>query len=837
MNKTAIKNYAVWARVQLIEAVRQRAFEYKITEGGENKPDLDSINGRVLSANEKEQRATLTGLVKQKGYAQVMEEAAYTWFNRFIALRFMEVNGYLPSKTRVFTDENNNFKPEILKQAMTVELDGLDREKVYDLLDKQNNEELYKYLLITQCNALNASLPDMFEKIANWTELLFPNNLLKADSVLERMILEIPENDWTEQVEIIGWLYQYYNTEPKDVLINAHKKYKKDDLPFVTQLFTSEWIVKYLVDNSVGRYWIERHPNSPLKNELQFYIDSEDLTTDFENKEITEIKIYDPCIGSGHFLVYAFDVLMKIYKEIGYSERDAAQIIVKNNLYGLDIDNRANQLAFFSVMMKARSFDRRFLTRGIYPNIFSIQESNSINTDYFTLFGELQPIAQKLTAEFVDAKIYGSILNFKITAEEITQLENKYNEIVETVYDNFFDSVRQSGLRTLFAPLINQAKIMIQKYDIICTNPPYLNSSYMPDKLKNYVINNYKDYKSDLFAVFIYKTTQTLNKDGYLGILTPYVWMFISSYEKLRENIIKNTNISTLVQLEYNAFEAACVPVCAFVINKTTQNRFGEYIKLSDFKGIENQEPKTLEAINNKNCGYRFTANADNFSKIPGSPIAYWVSENFINAFENGQLLGDIIPVKKGMDTGNNDYFIKLWFEVNSKRIDFFDHSKKWIPYDKGGDYRKWYGNNEYILNWEYDGLELRNSKANLRSKHLYFRPSITWSALSSSNTSFRFSSFNGSFDSAGSSMFPSEDMIPFYLGLMNTTVSQHYLNVINPTLNYGAGSMGQSPIIIPKNNKILDDINSFVDECITHSKTDWDSFETSWDFKKHPLI
>ena len=533
MNKTAIKNYAVWARVQLIEAVRQRAFEYKITEDGENKPDLDSINGRVLSADEKEQRATLIYFIKQKGFAQVMEEAAYTWFNRFIALRFMEVNGYLPSKTRVFTDENNNFKPEILKQAMTVELDGLDREKVYDLLDKQNNEALYKYLLITQCNALNAALPDMFEKIANWTELLFPNNLLKADSVLERMILEIPENDWTEQVEIIGWLYQYYNTEPKDKVFArpSGQKIRKEDVPAATQLFTPDWIVRYMIENSLGRIAVSRELSAfSLESEQQrqekekeiaqshgwkYYLPEAEQTPEVRKQlladsqkqpaDLTQICVLDPCMGSGHILVYAFEVLMEIYKSQGYSERDAAQEIVRNNLYGLELDDRAAQLAYFAVMMKARSYDRRFLTRGIYPHLCSIQESNSLNTDYLELFGALKPTAQKLVDEFIDAKEYGSILNLKITAEEIAQLESKYNEINDAEYDNIFNTIRQIGLRTVFVPLLRQAKIMVKKYNVVCTNPPYMGGSGMNAKLSAFVKKNYPDSKADLFAVFMEK--------------------------------------------------------------------------------------------------------------------------------------------------------------------------------------------------------------------------------------------------------------------------------------------------------------------------------------------
>ena len=487
-------------------------------------------------------------------------------------------------------------------------------------------------------------------------------------------------------------------------------------------------------------------------------------------------------------------------------------------------------------MMKARSFDRRFLTRGIYPNIFSIQESNSINTDYYTLFGELQPIAQKLTAEFVDAKIYGSILNLKTTAEEITQLDIRYNEIVEAVYDNFFDSARQSGLRTLFAPLINQAKIMIQKYDIICTNPPYLNSSYMPDKLKNYVISNYKDYKSDLFAVFIYKTTQTLNKDGYLGILTPYVWMFISSYENLRENIIKNTNISTLVQLEYNAFEAACVPVCAFVINKTTQNRFGEYIKLSDFKGIENQEPKTLEAINNKNCGYRFTANADNFSKIPGSPIAYWVSERCFQLFESKRIIDYSKKVCKGVFTADNNAYLRLWYEISN--IALFNDT--WHKYSKGGTFRRWYGNSDRVIYWTNNGKLLKSDRrAGMGASKYFGEKHIVWSGITSYKASFRADDSDVFFDDVSPSIVFEDNtkLYNYLLALCNSKITELILWILNPTMHYQAGDVKQLPVILTEKSSIFKNLDKIVENNIIISKEDCDSFETSSDFKKHPLI
>ena len=869
MNKTAIKNYAVWARVQLIEAVRQRAFEYKITEGGANKPDLDSINGRVLSANEKEQRATLIGLVRQKGYAQVMEEAAYTWFNRFIALRFMEVNGYLPSKTRVFTDENNSFKPEILKQAMTVELDGLDREKVYDLLDKQNNEELYKYLLITQCNALNAALPDMFEKIANWTELLFPNNLLKADSILERMILQIPENDWTEQVEIIGWLYQYYNTEPKDKVFArpSGQKIRKEDVPAATQLFTPDWIVRYMIENSLGRIAVNRELSAfSLESEQQrqtkekeiaqshgwqYYLAEAEQTPEVraqlnadsreQNTDLTQICVLDPCMGSGHILVYAFEVLMEIYKSQGYSERDAAQEIVRNNLYGLELDDRAAQLAYFAVMMKARSYDRRFLTRGIYPHLCAIQESNSLSGEDLELFGELTPSAQRFVDAYYDAKEYGSILTPNIDRAEFEQVKEKYFEIEQAYFDNVFDTAKRKGLHKLFPALILQTEIMQKKYNVVCTNPPYMGGSGMSAKLSTYVKKNYPDSKADLFAVFMEKCNGYTARGCYTAMITMHSWMFLSSFEKLRQKLLLQTTVN-MAHLGARAFDQ----IGGEVVQTTTFVNKKEHIKnyLSTYKRLIEQNSENAKREAFLTAAHDYTANADNFSKIPGSPIAYWVSSNLFYDFSKGKLIGGLIPVKKGLDTGNNDKFLRYWFEVDYNKVgvgyldsnSFCAQKKKWAPHDKGGEFRRWYGNKEWVINWENNGFELHNSSANLRSERYYFNKAITWNSLSSSLISFRYSDYGAISNTAGSSMYPSENEL-LYLGLTNSVVAQMIYNIISPTLNYSAGSVALLPVLFEEITLRKTRIDELAQENIDSVKKDWDSFETSWDFKKHPLI
>ena len=846
MNKNAIQKFAVWARVQLIGAVKQRAFAYEITGGGD-KPELDAAGGRLLTNAEKSQRRELIGEIRRKGFDQVMEEAAYTWFNRFIALRFMEVNNYLPSKVRLFTDENGAFKPQILKEAMTVELDGLDRGIVLGLLDKQENEALYKYLLITQCNALNAALPGMFEKIANWTELLFPDNLLRADNVLGRMISVIPEEDWKDAVQIIGWLYQYYNDERKNEVINIYKgTVKKEDIPAATQLFTTDWVVRYMVDNSLGRYWIERHPESKLAEKLEFFV----TPKNGEIKHIDEfvkpedVKFLDPCMGSGHILVYAFDVLMEIYKESGYTERDAAAMIVQDNLFGLDIDDRASQLAFFAVMMKARSYDRRFFSRGIQPNIFAIQESNGIGSvirHEVNADKQMNDISKYLFDAFLDAKELGSIITVEPKDYDgyMAYLDNCDGEGQLTMEGADW----LQNTRPMLKALACQAKVLAAKYPVVCTNPPYLNK--MEGALKNAVTRDYKDYSGDLFSVFTYRNLMFCEQDGYCGYMTPFVWMFIKTYEKLREFIIRNKSIATLVQMEYSAFEEATVPICSFVLKNGTATENGLYFKLSDFKGgMEVQKQKVLEALADKNCGYFYEADQSNFSKIPGSPVAYWVSANTIDAFAQG-ILADYADTKQGFATGDNNRFLRLWHEVEWNKVgigcgtneEARESGKKWFATNKGGNYRRWYGNNYYVANWENDGQEMKAfSGSVIRNPQYYFRQGITWSSLSSAGVSMRFSPKGFLFESKGSMCyFKDDDNLSYVLALMNTKVVDEMLLILAPTLDYHEGPMSKVPTVIDVTKE--QEVGVISKSNIDIAKGNWDAYETSWDFKRNPLV
>lgn len=863
MDKNAIKKYAVWARRELISRVTQKALQYGITEKEMQPADASSVNGVVLSAKEKKQRQALIAKINDEGFEQVMEEVAYTWFNRFSALRFMEVNGYLPTHVRVFTDEENNFKPQILAEAINLEIEGLDMEKVYALKDANDNDTLFKYLIITQCNALSSILPGMFQKIDDYTELLFPDNLLREGSAIEQMIAMIPEEDWQDAVQIIGWLYQYYNAEKKDDVFAALKKnvkITKENIPAATQLFTPDWIVRYMVENSLGRLWLEGHPNEELKSGWKYYLDEAEqepevqtqlakIRKEYEGLKPEDIRCIDPCSGSGHILAYLFDVLVQIYEAYGYTAREAAASIVENNLYGLDIDERAAQLANFAVMMKARQYDRRFFSREIQPKVYVIAESNHVdkyNIDYFANGDAgLKKAITTVIDELHDAKEYGSILT--VTPQDWTAIYARFEEIREDI-----NISREATLNELL-PLVDVARALAQKYDVVVTNPPYMGASGMNAKLGEFIKKNYADYKSDFFSAFVIHCSKMTKKSGYCGFFTPYVWMFIQSYEKMRNYLYNQATIETLIQFEYSAFEEATVPVCTFAFQNRQVHKKGCYLRLVDFRGgMEVQRQKTLEAIDNHECGFYYERSTDDFSKIPGSPVAYWVSGRAISAFENSKSLGKLEMVRGGLTTGDNNRFLRLWFEVNHSTISFETESiikagtstSKWFPIAKGGEYRKWYGNQEYVVNWENDGAEIKywvthNPKdpntthwsRRLFNTECYFKEIITWSGISSGNPSMRFCN-NAIFGSGAKAIIPQENL-DFYLAFLNSAVALMYLDVLSPTLNYESGHISSLPIKIEK----IDSVTKLVLNCVVVSCHDWDSSETSWDFLRHPLV
>ena len=856
MNKSKIQKFAVDGHKLLYKQIAQRAYQYGIEEENVGKADATEVRGRILSPLEKSQRAALIAEINANGYPQTIEHVTYIWFNRIVALRFMEVNNYLPSHIRVFSDASGAFKPEILNDVLHLEMEGLDKAQIAEYIENNNTEELYRYLLLTQCAELKAALPDIFvfgARDRDYTELLFPNNSLSGDSFIAKMLSETDEeDDWQDAVQIIGWLYQYYNDERKNEVINIYKgTVKKDDIPAATQLFTTDWVVRYMVDNSLGRYWIERHPESKLAEKLEFFVTpkNDEIKHIDEFVKPEDVKFLDPCMGSGHILVYAFDVLMEIYKESGYTERDAAAMIVQNNLFGLDIDDRASQLAYFAVMMKARSYDRRFLSRGIKPNVLAIKESNGMGAavrDGLTTDAAMNAISRYLVDTFRDAKELGSI----ITAEPkdydgyMAYLDGCDGQGQLTMDDADW----LQNTRPMLKALARQAKVLAAKYPIVCTNPPYLNK--IEGRLKTFMTENYKDYSGDLFSVFTYRNLMFCKQDGYCGYMTPFVWMFIKTYEKLREFIIRSKSITTLVQMEYSAFEEATVPICSFVLRngKTTEN--GLYFKLSDFKGgMEVQKQKVLEALADKNCGYFYEADQSNFSKIPGSPVAYWVSEKLFNCFDS-KTIKQFGTLAQGLITGDVNRFTRLWHEINNNSfvgsatssLDVIAHGGKWIPYNKGGAYRKWCGNDEYVVNWENDGFEIKHfvdEKGKLRSRPQgadhYFKEVITWSKITSAKTSFRHKTQGQISSEAGMTIIAPHEYESYILSFCNSCVAESILKIVSPTLNCELGDIGCLPIHV--RNESVPQINEYTLKCEDVSKKDWDSYETSWDFKRNPLV
>ena len=850
MNKSKIQKFAMWARTELITQVKQRAYQYGIGEAGFGDTSAEAISGRLLTAEERTQREELIRLVKKKGYNQVMEEVAYTWFNRFIALRFMEVNNYLPSHIRVFSDASGAFKPEILRDALHLELPGLNHAKVAEYIENNETEALYRYLLLTQCNALNEALPMMFERMGGYTEMLLPNNILRPDSVLARLIADIDEQDWTDQVQIIGWLYQYYNTELKDdtfAQLKKNVKITKERIPAATQLFTPDWIVRYMVENSLGRLWLEGHPNAELHDGWKYYLDEAEqdpeveaqltkLREEYKTIKPEEIKVIDPCMGSGHILVYAFDVLMQIYTSAGWDQREAAQSILKNNLYGLDIDDRAAQLAYFAVMMKARQYDRRLLTRGIQPNIYAIRESNGIPAMAIEYFHKNDPKLksdiESIVTELHDAKEYGSILN--ITPVDFAGLYARFDEI-----RNDINMMQMSALDELL-PLVQCAELLAQKYDVVVTNPPYMGSSGMNALLADYVKTKYPDSKSDLFACFIERCGQMVKKNGYQAMITQHAWMFLSSFEKLRTKLL-SVNIVNMAHLGARAFEeigGEVVQTTSFVIRKSHIADYkGEYCRLIEPTTQQGKEDMFLAGEN------RYEADQSNFSKIPGSPVAYWVSDIVPLIYTENPTLEKLADVKHGLSTGKNEMFVRLWEEVAWTKVDTSITSRdqiatspaKWFPYNKGGEFRKWYGNADYVLWYNLEGQAKMASLSGHRhdGKDRYFQEGITWSFISSSNFGVRYTPPGFAFDVAGSSMFFDRDIIKYVTGLLCSCLGTFFMSIQNPTLNFQVGNLKNVPVLIKEQSAV----EERVDSCINTSKQDWDSYETSWDFKRNPLI
>lgn len=876
MNKTAIKNFAVWARRKLISEITYKAGLIGITEKGISNPlsmstdniqffDIGTGKPTEISDHEIKQREALINRIKEKegtsdyktAFQFVIEEVAYTWFNRLIAIRFMEVNDYLPSRIRVLSSETSGkSEPDMVTTPFNTDMafSAYEKDRIMQLKHENELDELFRMLFIKQCNKLNEVLPELFEKTADYTELLLTISFTDSDGMVSHLVNDIAEEDFTEAVEIIGWMYQYYNEERKNEVINIYKgTIKKEDIPAATQLFTTDWVVRYMVDNSLGRYWIERNPQSKLIEKLEYFVTPKNGQIQFVNEKVApeELTFFDPCMGSGHILVYAFDVLMEIYRECGFVDRDAAHAIIENNIFGLDIDNRAYQLAYFAVMMKARSYDRRFLTREIEPNVLAINETNSIsrfNCDGITNNEEENKIGEYLINAYKHAKELGSLISVD---------KHDYKSFIE-----YLGNCSLSGQLTLESDhwlrvvmpemkrLAKQASIMSEKYAVVCTNPPYMNK--LEGQLKKFVVEEYKPYSGDLFAVFMYKNFNYCRLNGYSAFMAPFTWMFIKTYEQLREFIIKNKTISTLVQMEYSAFEEATVPICTFVLKNEKVSAKGLYLKLSEFKGgMDVQKQKVLEAINNRECSYFYEASEDGFLKIPGAPIAYWASERIFDIFQNFKPINSIGEAKAGMTTGDNNRFLRMWSEVNFNKvgIGYSDaemaqmSGKKWFPYNKGGGFRKWFGLNEMVVLWENNGAEIKSATdngrkiASVRSERLYFKKAITWATLTSGSFSCRKSELGHIFDDKGSSAFIPDELFDYVLGMMNSIVCEYILGLLNPTISFQSGNIGTLPICIDVKEEEKQRIGDLVLQCVNYAKEDWDTNETSWNFKKNKLV
>lgn len=870
MDKNKIKKYSINARTELINAIKVKLATLGIDENeiqdklSISTPDkeyyVDDNEANALTGAQIGWRKDIVAELNRHGYQEdsktaykdFVEEVAYTWFNRIIAIRFMEVNNYLPSRVRVLSSEEGRNEPDIINEAMEIgdDLGGYsieEKELITTALTEKTPElmdSLYTMLFIKQCDALSEILPGLFEETSNYLKLLFTPHYDRG--VIKELVNEIPEEYFDVkregQVQIIGWLYQYYNSAPHEEVVNMNgKAIQKDEIPAATQLFTPDWIVRYMVDNSLGKYYLERHPDSAVRQELKYLLPDE-IKAINENQDIIDYKLLDNAMGSGHILVYAFDLFMKMYIEQGYSKRDAAQKIIENNLFGLEIDKRAFQLAYFSIMMKGREYDRRFLRRSPTTNLYYFEDLH-VSDEFYNFISDkvVRANLKKVVKDFSDATELGSIIKI----DESIDLDSIEEVVAGLDFESGLDVFGYKKIQKQILKTLKIIKVMTTKYEAVVTNPPYMNK--FDKTLKKYLRDNYKNYSKDLFSVFIYHNVHQLVKGGYAGYMTPLVWMFIKTYEPLRHDIINNFKIDSLIQMEYSAFEEATVPIDTFVL-KNSDDKIGTYLRLSNFKGgMIVQEQKVLEAISDPTVKYLYHTDQSNFDKIPGSPIAYWASENLINDLEKGTPLGELTQVKVGLQTGNNNKFLRKWYEIYNINIGFNIEgtdeakasNKKWFPYNKGGSYRKWYGNYSFVVNWKNNVEAIKHYvdqtgklKSRPQNEGFYFKKAISWSDVTSGSLSFRYIKTGTMFDVVGMSIFSENDTILFSaLGFLNSIVANHIMKIINPTIHQSVGYMIMEPIL---ETSLTDRI---VKNSIKLAKQDWDAFETSWDFQKSPLL
>lgn len=851
MNKSELKSFATFARRELLEKVALRAKGFGMDE--KNNISLIS-NGEQLIVNAIQYPITMRSAFESlklqyelKGYEQLMEEVAYTWFNRIVALRYMEIHEYLPERVNVLSSSSGKIEPDILLHYHSMELE-VNKLQIQDFMDRGDYEGAYRKLFIAQCNALQPILSFLFEKIDDFTELLLPDYLLDSESIINKLIRNDELSSSFSEVEVIGWLYQYYMSEKKEQVGGLkNTTVSKEDLPVVTQLFTPRWIVEYMVQNSLGKLYNEAFPKNQLVLKWDYFLKSK-VSLPIPEKIILEnIKIMDPACGSGHILVYAFEMLYEMYLEAGYSENDIPQLILENNIYGLDIDKRAVQLANFALYMKAQEKNRRFLRRSkeIRTNIVEIKDSKALSNDAIAKLKSLRINEQVITEiinAFSDAKQYGSLIQIGCDSQDILNAINTITSI-KNEHRDLVDQIIFLEIEDVLLPILKQAHLLGLKYHVVITNPPYHNK--YNSNLKKFVEENYSEYKSDLYSAFIIRCTMMTVENGFSAAMTPFTWMFISTHEKLRQYIASKQAISSLIQLEYSAFTEATVPICTFVIHRQNKTSIGEYIRLEQFKGADQQPLKVKEAVKEDQVEYRYTFDSKSILDLPGLPLAYWISEDLRNVFINNPKLNEIAEPKQGLATADDNKYLKLWHEVSFDNIGFdckdkceaINSKKKWFPFNKGGAYRKWYGNLYYVVDWENDGERLRNFKNSvLRNIPYYFKEGITWGLVSSGKPSFRYSPVGLIPGHKGSVIYLDSTEIYTVLAILNSVVSTKVLAVLSPHIGFEVGAISKIPIInITEEER--NTINELTQMNIAISKTEWDSFEVSWGFEKHPLI
>lgn len=834
MNDSALKSFCTWARTELIKGVEAQMVRYGITEPAPSPVGSETVNGLPLSPAEVEQRDELLRIQTEVGHEALRDRAAYTWFNRIVAIRFMDARGWLPSRMRMLSRADGSHGSEAVENALDVEITTADTDRIAELKMAGLDEPLWRYLFVAQCEELADCLAGVFERVGGAMELLLPQGLMMADSVVGKLNAVLADEDWREGVTVLGWMYQYYNADVKDEFFKSKRKAAAADIAPATQLFTPEWIVRYMVENSLGRLWMLNNPGSSLRERMEYYIEPDAEHEDFIRiSSPEEITLCDPACGSGHILVYAFELLFHMYEERGYREREIPELILTKNLAGMEIDSRAAQIAELALAMCAREHDRRFFRRDVRADI-TVLSSIPLGED------EL-PGNKKLAEELSHLGEIGSLLN--PSEDEIDELK----AAAASCSDDLFAATAKTKLESAAAI----CEKLSRRFTCTVANPPYMGSSSFNPFMSKWVKKNYPDVKSDLFSSFVVRMFSLAKDHGECGVMSPFVWMFIGSYEKLRNEIIDNRTLTSLIQLEYSGFAGATVPICTYTFhNSLIKGYKGGYVRLSDFVGAAVQGPKALEAIQNPDCGWFYRRNAETFKQIPGTPIAYWASDALLDAFGNAKQLSEYGKPRQGLATGENARFVREWWEVDDCKSVYscgsiqesIESACKWFPYNKGGDFRKWYGNNSSVVNWENDGREIRNYKdqngrllSRPQNTNCFFSPSITWSKISSGSIAFRFKPAGHIFDVAGTSVFSDEESLKYLQGACNSSVIMRVASMLSPTLNFEVGQIATYPIIQNEEQEPL--VNDMVDSCRELSKTDWDSFETSWDFKHNPLV